>query len=148
MFNGLQWWHILLIVAAFILIFGAKKLPDAARGLGRSMRILKSEVSAMHDDDAARKGEPTAPDGTAPAAGAPAPATPAIAPPAAPVAAVSAPVTAAAPATDPVPAPVTAEPVLASPLASGTPATVQATTIDGKPAVIINGVPTLIDQAG
>ncbi len=49
--GGLAWWHWVLIIAAFILLFGAKKLPDAARGLGRSLRILKSEVSAMHDDD-------------------------------------------------------------------------------------------------
>ena len=49
--GGLAWWHWVLILAAFILLFGAKKLPDAARGLGRSLRILKSEVSAMHDDD-------------------------------------------------------------------------------------------------
>lgn len=48
--GGLSWWHWLIIIAAFILIFGAKKLPDAARGIGRSLRILKSEVSAMHED--------------------------------------------------------------------------------------------------
>src|SRR6476659_9456257 len=49
--GGLSWWHWLIIIAVFILLFGAKKLPDAARGLGRSLRILKSEVSAMHEDD-------------------------------------------------------------------------------------------------
>jgi sec-independent protein translocase protein TatA len=49
--GGLSWWHWLIILAVFILLFGAKKLPDAARGVGRSLRILKSEVSAMHDDD-------------------------------------------------------------------------------------------------
>ena len=48
--GGLSWWHWLIILAAFVLLFGAKKLPDTARGLGRSLRILKSEVSAMHDD--------------------------------------------------------------------------------------------------
>lgn len=53
--GSLSWWHWLLIIAAFVLIFGAKRLPDAARGLGRSLRILKSEVSAMHEDDAAKK---------------------------------------------------------------------------------------------
>jgi sec-independent protein translocase protein TatA len=49
--GGLSWWHWLVIAAAFILLFGAKKLPDAARGVGRSLRILKSEVAAMNDDD-------------------------------------------------------------------------------------------------
>jgi sec-independent protein translocase protein TatA len=53
--GGLSWWHWLVILAVFILLFGAKKLPDAARGLGRSLRILKSEVSAMHDDDKDKK---------------------------------------------------------------------------------------------
>lgn len=53
--GGLSWWHWLIIIAAFILLFGAKRLPDAARSVGRSLRILKSEVSAMHDDDQAKK---------------------------------------------------------------------------------------------
>ncbi len=105
MFNGLQWWHIVLIAAAFFLIFGAKKLPDAARGLGRSMRILKSEVSAMHDDDLAREGAPAAgANGAATAPGTPAVVTPAIAP-AASNGSVSVPVVATAPVADPVPAP-------------------------------------------
>ncbi|WP_395726675.1 Sec-independent protein translocase subunit TatA [Nakamurella sp.] len=53
--GGLSWWHWLIIIAAFILLFGAKRLPDAARSVGRSLRILKSEVSAMHDDEQAKK---------------------------------------------------------------------------------------------
>ena len=61
--GGLSWWHWLIILAAFTLLFGAKKLPDAARGVGRSLRILKSEVNAMHEDEkasAAATGEPAA----------------------------------------------------------------------------------------
>jgi TatA/E family protein of Tat protein translocase len=38
-----------LIILAFLL-FGAKKMPDAARGLGRSLRIFKSEIKAMDDE--------------------------------------------------------------------------------------------------
>jgi sec-independent protein translocase protein TatA len=53
--GGLSWWHWLIILGAFVLLFGAKKLPDAARGVGRSLRILKSEVSAMSDDDSKTK---------------------------------------------------------------------------------------------
>ena len=49
--GGLSWWHWIIILGVFVLLFGAKKLPDAARGVGRSLRILKSEVSAMSDDD-------------------------------------------------------------------------------------------------
>jgi sec-independent protein translocase protein TatA len=70
-------WHLLIVAVVFVLLFGARKLPDAARSLGRSMRILKSEVKGLHDDDA-----PAVPAATAPAAvtAAPAPATPASAP--------------------------------------------------------------------
>ena len=71
--GGLSWWHWVIILGVFVILFGAKKLPDAARGVGRSLRILKSEVSAMSDDDASKNV-----DGETPAA--------------APAAAVSAPV--------------------------------------------------------
>lgn len=63
--GGLSWWHWLIIIAAFILIFGARKLPDAARGVGRSLRILKSEVNAMHEDDEKREKKPAETDASA-----------------------------------------------------------------------------------
>lgn len=44
--------HLLLIGIVILVLFGGKKLPEAARGLGRSLRIFKSEVKAMKDDDA------------------------------------------------------------------------------------------------
>jgi len=44
-------WEILIIVLVVVLLFGAKKLPDAARSIGRSMRIFKSEVKEMGNDD-------------------------------------------------------------------------------------------------
>ena len=44
-------WKILIVAVVLIVLFGSKKLPDAARSLGRSMRILKAEVSSMHEDD-------------------------------------------------------------------------------------------------
>jgi sec-independent protein translocase protein TatA len=44
-------WELVLIVLVIVLLFGARKLPDAARGLGRSLRIFKSEVSSLNDDD-------------------------------------------------------------------------------------------------
>jgi sec-independent protein translocase protein TatA len=46
-------WKILIVAVVIIVLFGSKKLPDAARSLGRSMRILKTEVSSMHDDEPA-----------------------------------------------------------------------------------------------
>lgn len=48
--GGLQPWHWLIVIAVFVLLFGAKKLPDAARSLGQSMRIFKSEVKEMRSD--------------------------------------------------------------------------------------------------
>ncbi|MFG2109427.1 Sec-independent protein translocase subunit TatA [Micromonospora chersina] len=44
-------WHIAVLVVVLILLFGAKRLPDTARSLGRSLRILKAETKSLHDDD-------------------------------------------------------------------------------------------------
>jgi sec-independent protein translocase protein TatA len=52
-------WKILIVAVVIIVLFGSKKLPDAARSLGKSMRILKTEVSDMHHDEA-DKGTPPA----------------------------------------------------------------------------------------
>jgi sec-independent protein translocase protein TatA len=46
-------WKILIIAVVVLVLFGSRKLPDAARSLGRSMRILKAEIQDMHGDDAA-----------------------------------------------------------------------------------------------
>ena len=50
--NGLEPWHLLIVAIVVILMFGSKKLPDAARSLGKSLRILKSEARAMKNEDA------------------------------------------------------------------------------------------------
>jgi sec-independent protein translocase protein TatA len=42
-------------------LFGSKKLPDAARGLGRSMRIFRAEMQSTQHDDAAPAPAATAP---------------------------------------------------------------------------------------
>ena len=44
-------WKVLIVAVVLIILFGSKKMPDAARSLGRSMRILKSEVSSLHPDE-------------------------------------------------------------------------------------------------
>ncbi|MGW0247601.1 Sec-independent protein translocase subunit TatA [Nocardia goodfellowii] len=44
-------WHWVIVAAVFVLFFGAKRMPDAARGLGRSLRIFKSEINELHEDD-------------------------------------------------------------------------------------------------
>jgi sec-independent protein translocase protein TatA len=44
-------WKVLIVAVVLIVLFGSKKLPDAARSLGKSMRILKTEVQDLHKDD-------------------------------------------------------------------------------------------------
>jgi sec-independent protein translocase protein TatA len=62
--------EIFLILAVIVLLFGAKKLPDLARGSGRALRIFKAETKGLIDDDEApaepkpleaREAEPAAP---------------------------------------------------------------------------------------
>jgi sec-independent protein translocase protein TatA len=43
--------EIAIIAVVVLVLFGSKKLPDAARSLGRSMRILKTEIKDLHEDD-------------------------------------------------------------------------------------------------
>ncbi|MEV1288898.1 Sec-independent protein translocase subunit TatA [Micromonospora sp. NPDC049679] len=49
--GALKPWHIAVLVVVLILLFGAKRLPDAARSLGRSLRIIKAETKSLADDD-------------------------------------------------------------------------------------------------
>ncbi|MFE7329526.1 Sec-independent protein translocase subunit TatA [Streptomyces sp. NPDC057565] len=67
--NALEPWHLLILVAVVVLIFGSKKLPDTARALGKSMRILKSETKAMKDDDASNEPRPEPEPGPGPGPG-------------------------------------------------------------------------------
>lgn len=43
--------EILLVLVAVIILFGAKRLPTAARSLGQSMRIFKAETKGLRQDD-------------------------------------------------------------------------------------------------
>lgn len=54
-------WHLLIVAVVFVVLFGAKRLPDAARSFGRSLRIFKAEVSGLHKDEPAGQ-LPTAPE--------------------------------------------------------------------------------------
>ena len=49
--GALRPWHIAVLVVVLVLLFGAKRLPDAARSLGRSLRIIKAETKGLVDDD-------------------------------------------------------------------------------------------------
>ncbi|MFG3258868.1 Sec-independent protein translocase subunit TatA [Streptomyces sp. NPDC048172] len=66
--NGLAPWHLLVVALVVVLVFGSKRLPDTARSLGKSLRILKSETRAMKkesaDEDA--RGDETAEPGRQP----------------------------------------------------------------------------------
>lgn len=77
--QGAEW---LVILAIVILVFGAAKLPDLARGTGQALRIFKSETKGLRDDDAddavatptaeIAPPAPVTPTASAPAASAPA----------------------------------------------------------------------------
>ena len=43
--------ELIVILIVIAVLFGAKRLPDSARSLGRSLRIFKSEMKEMKDDD-------------------------------------------------------------------------------------------------
>ena len=51
MFHNIGVPEVVLILLLVILLFGANKLPETARGLGRSLRIFKAETRGLRDDD-------------------------------------------------------------------------------------------------
>lgn len=64
--TDLGWPELLIVAVIAMLLFGTKKMPDMARSIGRSMRIVKAELSGLHDEE-------PAPVATAPAAAEPEP---------------------------------------------------------------------------
>lgn len=52
MFNNLTGWHLIIVLAIVLLLFGAPKLPGLARSLGQSMRIFRSEIKTPLNADA------------------------------------------------------------------------------------------------
>lgn len=52
--NGLEPTHLLIVAAVIILVFGGKKLPELARGMGQGLRIFKTELRASETDAAAK----------------------------------------------------------------------------------------------
>jgi sec-independent protein translocase protein TatA len=53
MFGNLRGSEWLILILVIVLLFGARRLPDAARGLGRSLRIFKAETKGLTEPDAA-----------------------------------------------------------------------------------------------
>ena len=50
-------WELVLVLLVVMLLFGSKRLPDSARALGRSLRILKAETKGLRDDPETIEGE-------------------------------------------------------------------------------------------
>ncbi|MGA1836455.1 twin-arginine translocase TatA/TatE family subunit [Herbiconiux sp. 11R-BC] len=53
MLGNLTGWHLLLILAVILLLFGATRLPALSKSVGQSLRIFKSETRKLHEDEAA-----------------------------------------------------------------------------------------------
>lgn len=51
MFGNLTGAHLIIILVVIVLLFGAPKLPGLARSIGQSMRIFRSEVKTMKDEN-------------------------------------------------------------------------------------------------
>ncbi len=67
-------WELVLVLLVIVVVFGSKRLPDSARALGKSMRILKAETKGLRDDDEhAAPATTTRPSTTAHVADAPVP---------------------------------------------------------------------------
>ncbi len=49
--------HILILLIVILVLFGAKRLPDSDRSLGRSMRIFKSEMKELNTDEKKTEGD-------------------------------------------------------------------------------------------
>lgn len=61
MLRALDPWHLVILSSVVLVLFGAKRLPDSARSIGQSLRILRSETAAMSADSEQAAPEPPAP---------------------------------------------------------------------------------------
>lgn len=77
-------WHWLILAIVVFALFGYKKMPDAARSLGRSLRVFKTEIKGLSEDDKARHAAKTVEPDPGPADAAQPSATPSVPAPAAP----------------------------------------------------------------
>ena len=48
--GDLKPWHIVIIVLVFVVLFGAKRLPDSAKSVAKSLRIFKDELKAPEEN--------------------------------------------------------------------------------------------------
>jgi len=75
-------WHLLIVVLVLAALFGYKRLPEMSRSVARSLRVFRTEMKGLSDDDAARDAHARAQAGEVPAASAPYPPAQVSAPPA------------------------------------------------------------------
>jgi sec-independent protein translocase protein TatA len=48
--NGLQAWHVIVLLVVIVLLFGANRLPGVAKSVGQSMKIFRDEMKDFKDD--------------------------------------------------------------------------------------------------
>lgn len=60
MFANLTGWHLLIVLAVVLLLFGATRLPALSKSIGQSMRIFRNETKGLRDGDGTTT--PAAPD--------------------------------------------------------------------------------------
>lgn len=48
--GSIGWWEILIVLLLFLLLFGAKRLPEIGRSLGKGMREFKKSLSGVTDE--------------------------------------------------------------------------------------------------
>jgi sec-independent protein translocase protein TatA len=77
--NALKPWHVIVLLVVVLLLFGAKRLPELAKSVGESLKIFKSEMKDLTEDD--KPSTPAAPPVAPPPAAAPDTAPPATLPP-------------------------------------------------------------------
>jgi twin arginine-targeting protein translocase, TatA/E family len=58
MFGNLRGWEWVILLLIVLLLFGARKLPDLARSVGKSLKIFRSEVKDLRADEPAPGVEP------------------------------------------------------------------------------------------
>lgn len=61
--NGLQAWHVIVLLVVIVLLFGANRLPGVAKSVGQSMKIFRNEMRDLRDDES-KPDEKTGSNGT------------------------------------------------------------------------------------
>ena len=62
MLGNFTGWHLLIVLAVILLLFGAAKLPALAKSMGQSARVFRGEIKEMKREDAAEKAPADLPD--------------------------------------------------------------------------------------